>query len=74
MEEYEPYLKLWAAVIELAVSDVLSIKPGKVEPDQQRSAEWIASMSNAPLSFHWACDMLNVSPVAVREMLDGAKP
>lgn len=64
-EQYERYLNLWIAVIEAAIHDALAIhNPTR---DQREAYAWVTSDATHPTSFLWACDMLNVCPIALRD-------
>lgn len=55
MDDIEPYLALWYAVLERAVNDAL----GSNERHQQRARNWILSDES---EFTWVCDTLNIDP------------
>ena len=64
-EQHEALLHLWAAVIQTAVNDIVT-SGDNPNQDQRMSRDWVESDSLEPRSFLWACDMLNVGPIAVR--------
>ena len=51
-----PYFALWAAVINQAVADMESYRQG----DKRSAERWIFSPADAPGSFVWVCDMLDL--------------
>ena len=59
----EPYLELWAAVLEVSVNDV---RVGAHSPDCRASSEWLFSDDRSPRSFLWVCDMLGADSRRVR--------
>jgi hypothetical protein len=63
-EQRDAYLSLWAAAIQVAISDVLMGGPSL---DARMPREWVASNAIEQRSFLWACDMLSIDPDAVRE-------
>lgn len=55
MDDIEPYLALWYAVLERAVTDAR----GANGPDKRLAQNWILSDES---SFNWVCDMLHIDP------------
>lgn len=64
-EQHERCLNLWTAVIEAAIHDALAIhNPTR---DQREAYAWVTSNATHPTSFLWACDMLDVCPITLRD-------
>lgn len=67
--------RLWAAVVEKAVEDALvcSRATGErkafVENRRREAVNYLFSNSVRPHSFLWVCDLMSLSPQAVREFL-----
>lgn len=50
--DYDPYVSLWMAILELAVSDMDS----SYEIQRQQSRSWIFSVDKNVGAFRWICD------------------
>lgn len=55
-----PYLALWTAVVETALTDIRTIRPGKPTQEQRKSVAWVLDESKHVASFEWACDTLGI--------------
>ena len=67
-EEPTPEIRLWAAVLERAISD-LSPNTITARHQMRESAAWFRSNRTSTASFCWVCDMLNRSPTSIRAMI-----
>lgn len=71
-------VQLWEEVLQRALKDV---KDGPTEQEIQDyiyctrkdAEEWLASDAEGPGTFVWVCDMLGLSPSAVRKKCLGGK-
>lgn len=55
-----PYLALWTAVVETALSDIRAIRPGKPTKEQREAVAWVLAESRHVAGFGWACDTLGI--------------
>lgn len=71
-------LDLWEEVLKKALADAKD-GPGKQEVKdyvyctKENAKEWIKSDSEEPGSFIWVCELLELSPSAVRREIFGRK-
>lgn len=84
-ESMDPYVRLWAAVMAQAVSDVrTAVKRGRLrtipDPSQVDDSEmrgaicWIISDDKRPGGFLWCCDLFDMNPDYVRYEATRARP
>jgi len=64
-QQQEALLHLWAAVIQVAVSDILAARGSRYDAEKRASLAWVQSDDRHTRSFLWACDMLSINPLAV---------
>jgi hypothetical protein len=67
-QQQEALLHLWAAVIQVAVSDILAARNSRYDAEKRASLAWVQSDDRHARSFLWACDMLSINPLAVRDL------
>lgn len=65
MFDPSPYLALWAASLQIAISDAQDPDP---DAEQRVSAAWIWRDDTQPRSFLWVCDILGADPARIRKM------
>ena len=79
-EEYAKYRALWSAVLLTAVNDTrlrdVQYKKKSESPSEYRkwAKAWIRCDWDGPCTFNWVCDMLEVSPEALRQYALEHKP
>ena len=65
--------ELWSKVLRLAVLDALCASPVTQKDTREElrddAAQWILSDLDGPASFRWTCQLLSLSPAAVREAI-----
>jgi len=83
--DVKPYLKLWAAVMAQAASDVRAMvkrrrsavlpDPADVgDGDLRNTIRWVTSAEKHPGSFLWCCDLFDLNPDYVRRQMVRARP
>lgn len=60
MSDPAPYLALWTAVVETALTDLRAMCPNKPTQEQRESVAWVLSGDKHVASFEWVCDTLGV--------------
>lgn len=83
--DVKPYLKLWAAVMSHAASDIRVMVKRRKSPimpdpadvgdgDLRNAVRWVVSEETHPGSFLWCCDLFDMNPDYVRQQMVRARP
>ncbi len=83
--DVKPYIKLWAAVMSQAASDIRAMVKRRKSPvipdptdvedaDLRNTIRWITSAEKRPGSFLWCCDLFDMNPDYVLQQVVRARP
>jgi len=64
----KPYLRLWASVMRLGISDYCTARAAK-RPAGDPAVVWFNSDEHFPGSFTWLCEMFSISPERARSQV-----
>lgn len=67
-EDDEPYRRIWASVLYLAIRDCNRAGSGTRAGYRRAAMHWIYSHDHGPGSLRWICDMLDLDHRAVQNI------